>query len=77
MMPRVKGQPAVESGRLVAPRYGHGGMRHLVGDQAEHQRRHEVERVDDEPARIAEQHDVSKYRPKADNLRLLPHGEEA
>src|SRR5712691_2515741 len=40
-------------------------MRHLVRDQADYQRRHEVERVDDEPARIAEHHDGSKYSPKA------------
>jgi hypothetical protein len=47
-----------------------------VGDQAEHQRRHEVDRVDDEAARIAEQHDGSKYRPKPVSLRLLPLREE-
>src|SRR5439155_1734047 len=51
MVPGVKGKPAVEPGRLVAPRNGQRGMRHLVRDQADYQRRHEVERVDDEPAR--------------------------
>jgi hypothetical protein len=35
-----------------------------VDDQAQQQRRHEVERIYDEPARIAEHHDGSKYRPK-------------
>ena len=65
MMPGVKGQPTVEPGRLVAPRNGQRGMRHLVRDQADYQRRHQVERVDDEPARIAEHHDGSKYSPKA------------
>jgi hypothetical protein len=42
-----------------------------VHDDADYQRRDEVEGVDEELKRIAEEHDGSKYRPKAKGPGLL------
>ena len=61
----IRGKPTVEPGRLVTAGNRDVGVSHLVGDQPEEKGWDQIERVDDELAGIAEQHDGSKYSPKS------------
>jgi len=57
VIPGIRGKPPIEPWRLVAPRNGHEGVGHLVGDQPQEQGRNQVEGVDEELDWIAENHD--------------------